>query len=119
MKFVYCSECGKVSHIFRKAMPGYNLVVDMVQPHVCTDEPVQFDPKPDPLAPHIPEDKKGKFAKRLDNMQPMRTAFPLEENQKELRDRRGELPREPEKTTTAPQGVLDGLSQEIDKMVKG
>ena len=46
MKSIYCANCGMQLPLFRKALPHYMRIIDMVEPHICLDEPVEFDLTP-------------------------------------------------------------------------
>jgi len=101
---VYCSNCGLQLPITRKALPKHNTIIELVDPHVCLDEPVEFSLKESPVPAYNPTPK-GKFAKKLEEVSPSRP-FPIPSEGEELKDRR---PSEQIKgpTTTAPTRVLN------------
>jgi hypothetical protein len=101
MHFVYCSDCGTKLKVGRKAMPKYNTIIDVIEPHVCPEEMVELDLKPDPLPPFV-KLPKGKFMTKLDELQ----AAPLPEGSG---DRRPTENVRKEITSTAPRNVLDQL----------
>lgn len=64
--FVFCSECGTKLVISRKGMPAYGRIIDLVNPHVCTEEPIEPD-----LGMAIPitvYTEKGKFVQKLNEL---------------------------------------------------
>ena len=69
--------------VYRKAMPKYGRVLDLVTPHECSDEPVEFDLTPLDI-PTIPPPGDNKFVKKLNELSPP----PLPNLDRELRDRR-------------------------------
>src|SRR4030043_637362 len=99
MKQVFCSECGTRLQVIRKAMPRYGTILDLVNPHECSPEPVELDFKPTTYTPFILK-AKGKFAENLEKLEP--TKFPIAEDAG-LRDRREEK----DVRSTAPQTILD------------
>ena len=44
--FIYCSACGHKSLVHRKALPNYGKIIDVIEPHVCTEEVQELDLKP-------------------------------------------------------------------------
>ena len=104
--FVFCSECGTKLVISRKAMPAYGRIIDLINPHVCTKEPIEPD-----LGMAIPitiYTEKGKFVQKLDNLH-----LPKFESidSERLRDRRtvdqpSGVDIESITKTTAPRAVL-------------
>jgi|WetSurMetagenome_2_1015567.scaffolds.fasta_scaffold94286_4 hypothetical protein len=104
MSNLYCSECGLKLTTSKKAMPKYNCIIDVVSPHICSDEPVEFDKLPNPVTPFVQMD--GKFVRKLNELQPESRRNVSEETMGDLRPKehiRSEL------NTIAPQGVLDAL----------
>ena len=45
-KFVYCSECGTKLMIKRKALKGYARIIDLIDPHICSEEVKELDLTP-------------------------------------------------------------------------
>lgn len=111
MKFVYCSDCGTKIPVHRKALPKYSVIIDTVESHICHEEPIEFDLKPQPFTPREPE---GKFVKNLNDLNPatVRATFGGVSTE-DLRDRRFEPgPKIVDKKTksTAPLPILDLLN---------
>ena len=67
MKCVYCSNCGTRLTLTRKALPKYGRIIDLIEPHECPDEPVEFDltPVDVPAFEVTAEGGKGKFVQNL------------------------------------------------------
>lgn len=89
--FVYCSECGTPLQVTRKALPKYNTILDMIEPHVCSEKPAELNLTPNQVSPFVAmQKKKGKFAEKLESIQPI-PPFPLPnaEDDLTLRDKRG------------------------------
>jgi hypothetical protein len=93
---VYCSECGTKLKIYRKALPKYATIIDIVEPHICPDEPIELDLKPVPIATLVNPPQEGKFVQKLHEL-------PTED--KTLRDRR---PKDQVKSAV-PTGILDAI----------
>jgi hypothetical protein len=72
MKCVYCSNCGLRLTVIRKALPKYGRIIDLIEPHECLDEPVEFDLTPIevPAFTSVPEKGKNKFVQKLNGLQP-------------------------------------------------
>ena len=83
MRNFYCANCGTRLTVTRRALPKYATIIDIVEVHKCSKEPIEFDLKPvfDTYALDKNEDKQ-KFVQSLNELdQPtVSTAF--------LRDRR-------------------------------
>lgn len=64
MKVVYCSECGTALVVTRKAIKSLGRIIDIIDPHECSEEPadLNLDPMPTPSA----ED--GKFVQNLNKL---------------------------------------------------
>ena len=104
MKFVYCSNCGKKLNIFRKALPKYGTIVNLVEYHECTEEPVEFDLTPVDVPTYTLTEGKDKFVQKLNELAPPReTVF-----ERNIGDRRSEGITK----STAPKSVL-GVVQSI------
>ena len=105
MKFIYCSNCGIRLAIFRKALPKFGVIIDMAEPHTCSDEPIEFDLKPIDI-PTFTEPK-GKFVKKLNNLSPARVSGIIGGvDSNTLRDRRFE-PDESKPKSSAPDTLLN------------
>lgn len=125
MKIVYCSNCGTRLQIYRKAMPKFATIIDIVEHHTCPDEPVEFDLKPAEVPPFVQMD--GKFVQKLNDLNPLQKVRSIvgEVDSNDLRDRRFEQT-EPKQTTSAPsilQTMLKDLgpsapAHELNKDVK-
>jgi hypothetical protein len=114
-KFVYCAECGTKLQIFRKAMPKYNCIIDIVNPHICLESPAEFDLKPDPVPQFIQADvvslKDKKFVRNLYELQP-EGENPLDNET--ITDRRPKEHLRSEIQTTAPRSVLEGIKRDLE-----
>lgn len=69
MNIVYCSACGTSLTIKRKPMPKFGRIIDIVDPHVCLDDPIEIDLTPNPVPAYVEEEKKGKFVQKMDELQ--------------------------------------------------
>lgn len=108
MHYVYCSECGTRIQVFRKAMPKYNRIIEIIHPHECAEEVIEPDFTPDPV-PTFLSNPQGKFVRKLNELQPKSDIGPLAEGSG---DRRlGEHTRK-ELTTIAPQNLLEKLKSD-------
>ena len=67
MKLIYCANCGHKLPLHRKALPGYGRIIDLVEPHECTDEPLDFDLEPIDV-PVAPIGEANKFVQILDEL---------------------------------------------------
>lgn len=101
MKVVYCANCGTRLNITRKAMPKLGKIIDIVEYHICPDEPVEFDLTPVDLPTFTEDAENNKFIKSLNDLQPPSILGSLRSD--DLRDRR---PTEQIKTT-APSSLND------------
>jgi hypothetical protein len=90
-KVVYCSNCGHRSQIIRKAMPKFGTIIDLVEPHECSEEAQEFDLKVIDV-PVYQKEVKGKFVQKLNELQPLPSTsrILLGVGDGELRDRREE-----------------------------
>jgi hypothetical protein len=105
MHFVYCSECGTRIIVARKAMPNYNVILDIISPHVCPSEPIPFDGVrvQVPAFIKIPD---GKFVRNLYELDPPKGLAHLDEPG----DRREkEHVKSSDSASSAPKSVLDTL----------
>lgn len=102
MKDFYCAECGVKLKVFRKALAGYGRIIELVEPHVCLPEPVEFDLTPSevPMSEPNPEHK---FVKKLNNLpkHPVITG-PLDRRPKEFIKK--------EDGSSAPKSLLNMIS---------
>jgi hypothetical protein len=65
----YCAECGKVLIVSRKALPKYATIIDVVEVHKCSKEPIEFDLEPVIDYSQLAR-KDGKFVKKLNDLNP-------------------------------------------------
>lgn len=111
MKIFYCANCGTRLRIFRKALPKYGRIIDLVEHHLCPSEPVSIDLTPDPGTPYV---ETGKFVETLDelknNVSSNSTDF-TGVGTEDLRDRRSAEFTKPdiEPTSSAPPGLIDQM----------
>jgi hypothetical protein len=104
---LYCSECGLRLNTARKAMRAYGTIIDVVEPHVCSEIPSEIDLGP--ISTLKQPTIGGKFADKLDSIQPP-TQSPLVD-QRPAPSLRNEL------GTSAPIGILEGIRSQISKGV--
>ena len=105
-KIFYCSNCGLRLEVYRKAMPKYGRILELVTPHECSDEPVEFDLSPIDMPVFMPKEKDNKFVKKLNELSPP-TTFQLNNT---LKDRR---PTEQVKSS-APESILSHVKNSIN-----
>ncbi len=67
-KIFHCSNCGLRLSIYRKAMPKYGRILELVIPHECSEEPVEFDLSPLDSPTTMPDEKDNKFVKKLNDL---------------------------------------------------
>lgn len=100
----YCSECGKELIITRMALPKKAIILDLVEPHECTesvDLENHFSGIDCPT--YIPQVGKGSKTVQISN-----------ELDSLLSDRRSkEHVKDTSPTTLAPLNILDKISQQI------
>ncbi len=92
----YCSQCGKHLTTFRKALPTYGTVIDLIDPHECSEEPIEFDLTPLHPSSFKPENVDNKFVQKLNELTPKLN----QPKEGKLRDRRNDVP------SSAPPNVL-------------
>ena len=115
---LYCANCGKQLKITRKALPKLGIIVDLVNYHECSEEPIPFEIDPSIIIEAPPVEGKDKFVKSLNDLkgQPFKLV-PRSEGSSlkpssmtgtdDLRDRR--FDQEPKIPSTAPASVLDQI----------
>lgn len=103
---LYCTECGSHLPIIRKAMPKYSCIVDMIEPHVCLDKPIEIDLKPAPSVEFIKQ-VRGKFVEKLNELQPPSPLASLSTG--DLRDRRSVA--DVRADSTAPANLLRQMKE--------
>lgn len=74
-KLTYCSNCGFRLTIHKKALPKYGRIVDLIEPHECSEEPHEFDLAPTNVPTYQPEEKNNKFVKKLNGLSPPSSEF--------------------------------------------
>ena len=102
-KIFYCSNCGLRLSVYRKAMPKYGRILELVTPHECSEEPIEFDMSPLDSPLPMPGEKDNKFVKKLNELSPP-SLHPASVNF-DLRDRR---PADQVKSS-APESLLTHL----------
>ena len=96
MKVVYCAKCGTRLAVSRKALPKYGKIIDIVEYHECSDEPVEIDLTPVSVPVMSKEtEENNKFVQNLDKL---------------IGDKRDKSDIRVEKSSTAPQTLLDSIS---------
>lgn len=105
MKVVYCSNCGTRLAITRKALPKYGRIIDLIQPHVCLAEPIEFDLTPVDVPTFTGSSGKddGKFVQKLNEL------FPLSTSTDNLKDRRKTENIKSEPSSSAPRTLLSNM----------
>lgn len=103
MKCVYCSNCGTRLAVTRKALPKYGRIIDLIEPHECLDEPVEFDLTPiDVSVPIVAGEGKNAFVQNLNKLQPSPTGTEDLTDRRKKEDIKGE-------PSSAPQTLLDNI----------
>jgi hypothetical protein len=108
LKVVYCSQCGTKLPITRKALPKFSTIIDLIDQHICPEEPVELDFKECLATPFVFEGTK-KFKVKLDEMNPLNSE-PSTIFDKGLQDIRSEVI-----TSMAPQSVLERIKGKVGK----
>ena len=99
-KFVFCSNCGMKIPVGRKAMPNFGRVIDLINPHECSEKPIELDLGPSADIPVFEDEGDGKFVQNLNELQPS-----LSISTADLRDRR--IPADIK--SAAPQSLVDNI----------
>lgn len=102
MKIVYCSNCGQRIEVIRKAFPKLGRIIEMIEPHECSEEPQTLDLTPLEV-PAFNVEPEGKFVQNLNNLYRPNEEGSLFGN--ELKDRR----QEEQVKSSAPPSVLDTI----------
>lgn len=120
-KHLYCARCGLEVFWTRRALPRMGIILDLVEPHECSDEvtlPEGVNEVPAPIQRTKPTNLDTmfadfKFGKKLNDLEPapVPAANPLNEGPGDKRPKKGE--REELVTSTAPIGVLDSVKSAI------
>lgn len=107
MKVVYCANCGTKLAISRKALPKYGKIIDIVEYHVCPDEPIPLDLTPNEVPPFVEVKEKNKFVQNLNDLKSQSILGTIGTNS--LRDRREEAPVK----SLAPSAILDSINNSL------
>jgi len=103
---VYCARCGKPLPIYRKAMPHYGRILDIVEPHEC-EEMYEIDLGkfvPPPGKEEVEDNMDNKFVQKLNDLKPLPA--------KAAGDRRpSDQTKKEAVTSSAPSGLLDRWNQ--------
>ena len=103
MKCVYCSNCGLRLAIIRKALPKYGRIIDLIEPHKCLDEPVEFDLTPiDVSVPSVDSGSKNAFVQKLNELQPSSIGTENLTDRRKTEDIKGD-------SSSAPRTLLDNI----------
>ena len=102
-KLFFCANCGQRLNVFRKAMPKFGKIVELVEFHECSEEPVDFDMTPEDIPVYAPKEGKDKFVQKLNELQPPSVLNAM--SSFDLRDRRSDL--DNNVSSIAPKGILD------------
>ena len=68
--FIYCSACGHKSLVHRKALPNYGKIIDVIEPHVCTEEVQELDLKPMEVPTQTIKGENNKFVEKINELNP-------------------------------------------------
>lgn len=105
MKHVYCSQCGTRLTISRKALPKLGRIINLIDPHVCLAEPIEYDLTPIEIPAFkvtVKEDE-NKSVQNLNKHQPPSIGTD------DLKDRRKVEDVKSEASSTAPRTLLDSI----------
>lgn len=100
---IYCARCGKALQIHRKAMPNFNRIIDIVEPHKCGTKVEDIDlgkPTPIPMPTDLNENKDYKFVQKLNDLKPSSVAGTGDKRAKE---------HVKQETSTAPASLIDNM----------
>jgi hypothetical protein len=113
MRFVYCSECGKKIEVMRKALPKFGAIIDIIEPHECSEEPIELDLKQTAIPTFDTSPKKGKFVQKLNDLSPSKVNQGIvgSISSEDLRDRRFESEEKKVEKSTAPKSVLEMIKE--------
>ena len=68
--FIYCSACGHKSLVYRKALPNFGRIIDITEPHVCTEEVQELDLKPMEVPNQPIKNENNKFIEKINELNP-------------------------------------------------
>lgn len=101
-KFIYCSNCGTKLEIKRKALKNFGRIIDLVDPHTCTEEPQELDLTLTPVDLPAGDEK---FVQKLNELKPS-----LGVSTMDLKDRRkAEFVK-----STAPASILQNIKSQTN-----
>lgn len=109
-KTAYCSQCGKKLNMMKKALPTYGRIINIVEQHECSEEPVELDLTPIDVPSFTPtfmgKDQFVQNLNKLDKKPKLGT--------EDLRDRRDTANiKDDGVSSTAPQSLLNQVKQSI------
>lgn len=101
MKIVYCSNCGSRLNVYRKALPKFGKIIDIVEFHECGEEVQELDLTPVDIPMFNTTEGKDKFVKKLNEL------APRPKLEQVLNDDPGDRRDIANVKTTAPGSVID------------
>lgn len=104
-KPIYCSECGMKLNVTLKALKGYGRIINLVDPHVCAEVPMELDLTPTEVP--VTYEGERKFVQNLNNLT---QSVMGQVSTADLRDRR---PDEQVKST-APMNILEHMKHAVN-----
>lgn len=111
-KTVYCAQCGMKLNTMRKALPTYGRIIDLVEQHECSEEPVELDLTPVDVPSFTPAFMgKDQFVQNLNQLDKKARLGPL--GTEDLRDRRDAVDIKSDVSSTAPQNLIEQVKQSI------
>ena len=101
MKLIYCTKCGKKLPVYRKALPNFGRIIDLVEPHTCGEMVEEFDLSPINIPATVIPDKGNEFVQKLNGLSPTKANdIPDRRDLSNVEDKR-------KVKTTAPKSLLD------------
>jgi hypothetical protein len=111
-KKIYCANCGIELRQFRKAIRSKGIIVDMVEPHSCTEI---TDPKTlasrEVVPVNVPETTRGDINKMFNSFKFVKKLNKLDEKKASGDLRHSESLRKEKETSSAPASLIDQLKQ--------
>jgi len=101
---IYCAKCGKALQIYRKAMPGFNRIIDIVEPHKCGTKVKDIDlgePTVIPMPVNLDENEDYKFVQKLNDLKPSSISG--------TGDRRAKEHVKSDRNSSAPDSLVDNM----------
>ena len=68
--FIYCSACGHKSLVHRKALLNFGRIIEIIEPHVCTEEVQEVDLKPMEVPNQPIKNENNKFIEKINELNP-------------------------------------------------